>query len=327
MEVGSLENLGRLLNQPIAACLRAPVDWDSFLQLSPSELQQRFREPAYLHLCEVQWAERDRRRGRHVERARPYDLHRLEPFPFVWGMREPFTQRTRAGSYTRARFRYLRDVVGVRQLIVLEARHFGLEKRLWRQMVGGKVELVDIPDWHLPTDRELESFGLAVAHAREQGQALACHCIAGLGRTGICFLFLLALVSEGDLADLLLQLARDYNPEASIEILTMLHERKFQALELWRNFRDAAIHLRRRLGSWPERIPELPNHTHLTPTQLQRLAREHLEPDAKDKRLYRSGFPVSAHKKRRRFRMSRHNKKRKHGRIAPNYPTWAWHTL
>lgn len=253
-----------------------------------NERDQRDQRPYTQH---TQRTQRTQHTPQHAPNLRPEkrhvleDIHRLECLTFVWGMQEPVDTKRKVPRVTPKLVRVLRDlhdVVHIRRFVVLERRFFTPEKHAWAQVSGGRAAvLIDIKDWTLPSAANLLRFALEVEAAAKAGEYLGCHCIAGAGRTGVCFLFLITLLHYGpreDLVDLLVKLAKWYAPKASVEIITMIHNRKFSARDLLLIYREAASLLLKHFGDWTRsvafgsaQIPSVPFDRDFTPKQKHRL--------------------------------------------------------
>lgn len=275
----NLAQLGQLSNEQLRSL--GPLSGDEFLRLCEMRC-----------MIHDKLLERGQALGHRfgdagtVPREAPRDLLPLRGWDFVWGLREPFHSRhiLQETKLLRLRLRYLYHVLQVQRLILLEAKGFEIESDTWEDITHGTAmpaKLIAIRDWTLPTVEHLLDFATEVFVAKQLGHTLACHCIAGAGRTGILFLFLLAISSSSspDLVTLLIGLAKKYAPKAAIEIITTLSRHEFTVRQLMQLLHDAAESLAKNtslIGDFKIHVPEV--HGHFSLLQQQRLARHGLRP-------------------------------------------------
>src|SRR4029079_5274207 len=86
-----------------------------------------------------------------------------------------------------------------------------------------EAELIDVPDWTVPTEDHLIAFGKILIKSQQQRQYIVGHCIAGDGRTGTMIMFVLMFsLKIFDPVQLFIQLAKKYKLRAANEILYLI---------------------------------------------------------------------------------------------------------
>jgi hypothetical protein len=283
----------------------------AFLALGPQQIFALCKksQTALFVLLQVQCMLRDVRSLRHISEQQLLEKHKMhngdmfslrypinevrlvDGLPF-YGSKEPFRSKipTPSSWFHAARMRFIKDVLGVKRLIVFEARNFSQEAEMWK-LIQDKDEsfvpatLIAIKDMTFPTSDALVRFGLELNDAFVHRFLILGHCVAGNGRTGFCLLFVLMFhLWEFDFVSLLISLAERYKLRASCEILYMVNRCSIDLSTIYLGFRKAYLELQQQLPSNNRCLfkrstspPRRARQVYFTPTDMRRLSAFHIK--------------------------------------------------
>jgi hypothetical protein len=145
----------------------------------------------------------------------------------------------------RETLRFLREVKQASVYLMFEVSRFTFESEAWRDVCWCyKLQFspticdlifdsceeameIEIIDWTVPPETALVTFAKTLIASRRRNLTVVGHCIAGHGRTGFMIMFVLMFwLKIFDFSQLLLELSRRYIPEASLEVLNLVQDRR-----------------------------------------------------------------------------------------------------
>ena len=235
-----------------------------FVNLSFRDLQQfvHFNHKLFVILSNVQCVVKDLLLSSKIASRIPIKKFKYIQSLFVYGAKEPFKSKLPKHSKSEriAKMRFIHDVLQVRRFVCFEVRNFTQESIAWSAVChSSKAELIPINDWSLASKDALVRFALTVQQCAFHKQILFCHCVAGLGRTGQCLLFIFMLHFKiYNIVTLLIKLADLYNHKAAIEIITMVERNSIDLKEMYRRFMKSYRALKPHI--LPDCIFEIVNH-------------------------------------------------------------------